>query len=57
MDQDRRGGELEEDAPDDGLHFRGKNEHNTMLQQDVNGAERDGEILQEFSIVPNASKE
>ena len=46
-----------EDAPDDGLHFWGEYEFNALLQQCVNGTEPSGEILQEFSVVPNASKE
>ena len=32
LDQDRRGDEFVEDAPDDGLHFWGENELNTLLQ-------------------------
>ena len=55
VDQDQGGGEFVEDPADDGFHVRGENELNASLTQGVNGAEPSGKVLQEFTVVPNAS--
>ena len=50
-DQDRMCGESVIDAPDNGFHFWGENELNTMPQQGVNRGKPSGESVQEFTIL------
>ena len=57
LDKDRRCGESFHDVVDNDFHFWGENELNAMLQQGVNGTKPTGEIVQEFTILTNASKE
>ena len=44
-----------EDLEDDGFHFRGEGELETLLEQGVDGTEPNGKIIAEFAVAPNAS--
>ena len=56
VDQDRGGTEFVKDLADDGFPFRGQNELNTLFEQDLNGSELCGKVLQEVTAVSDASK-
>ena len=55
VDQDRGSSEFVKDLADDSFHFRGENELNALFKQGVNGSEPSGKVLQEFSVVSDAS--
>ena len=55
VDQDRGGGEFVEGLTDDGFHFWGEDELNTLLEQGVDRKEPSGKVLEDFAVVPDDS--
>ena len=53
--QDRGSSEFVKDLADDSFHFRGENELNALFDQVDSGSEPSGKVLQEFTVVSDAS--
>ena len=55
VDQDWGGGHFVDDLAGGGFHLRGEGKLNTLFEQGVHGTEPSGKILEEFTVVLNAS--